>query len=97
MRITTGIFGACLLVLGAYSANAQNYTETTTIPGGVKVCSAVVPSNWRNDLPVPRAWTQAMCNAWAAAIGASGQNYACLTDSGMKYNSGGGSWNTCGW
>jgi hypothetical protein len=100
MRVTAGVFGACLLILGTYSANAQNveYKETITIPGGVKVCSAVVPGNWRNDLPVPRAWTQATCDAWATAIGAgNGHNYACLSDTGIKYDFQGGTWNTCGW
>ena len=97
MRVTAGIFGACLLILGTFSANAQNYTETTTILGGVKVCSAVVPGNWRNDLPVPRAWTKAMCDAWAVGkILATGKNYGCLSDTGMKYDTD-PNWNTCGW
>jgi len=97
MRVAFGIFGACLLILGTYSANAQVYTQTTTIPGGVKVCSAVVPGNWRNDLPVPRAWTTAMCTAWAAAVGAGAGNRGCLSDTGMHYDFQGGNWNTCGW
>jgi hypothetical protein len=50
-----GLFG--LTVLGVAAANAQQYTPYP-IAGGVKVCSAVVPSNWRNDLPVPKSWSQ---------------------------------------
>ena len=84
-------------VLGkAAAANAQQYTPNP-IPGGVKVCSAVVPSNWRNDLPVPRSWSQQTCSNWASAIGASGRNFACLTDTGIHYDIQGGTWNTCGW
>jgi hypothetical protein len=91
MRVTAGIVGACLLILGTLSANAQ-YTVKS-----VKVCSAVIPGNWRNDLPVPRAWTKAMCNAWAVnQIRATGQNYGCLSATGMKYD-GDPNWNTCGW
>ena len=85
------------MLFGIQAADAQQYTPYSTIWGGVKVCSAVVPGNWRNDLPVPRAWTQAICNAWAKTIGASGQNYACLEDGGIHYDFQGGNWNSCGW
>ena len=95
MRTALGLV-SCLMVFGIQAADAQQYTPYS-IPGGVKVCSAVVPGNWRNDLPVPRGWTQAICTAWAHAIGASGQNYACLHDTDIHYDFQGGNWNTCGW
>jgi hypothetical protein len=95
MRTTLKLAG-CLMVFGIQAAGAQQYTPNP-IPGGVKVCSAVVPGNWRNDLPVPRTWTQAICNTWATAIGASSANYACLHDAGIHYNFQPGNWNTCGW
>lgn len=105
MRFAAGIFGACLIALGTQTGNAQSnnslgYTGYTAVtPGGIKVCSALVPNNWRNDLPVPRSWTQATCQAWAGHIGAGAAQaeLGCLTDSGMLYNFQGGAWNTCGW
>ena len=96
MRLTFAVFALGLVALATQPAGAQVYN--ITVPGGVKVCSAVVPNNWRNDIQVPRAWTQAMCAAWASGIGAgNGHNFACLTDTGMHYDSQGGNWNTCGW
>src|SRR5947209_4599450 len=96
MRTALGLAIGSLIAFGIHAAHAQQYTPYP-IPGGVKVCSAVVPGNWRNDLPVPKAWNQQTCTNWAAAIGASGHNFACLTDSGIHYDFQGGNWDTCGW
>ena len=95
MRLGLAVLAAGLLTLAARPAAAQVYS--IDIPGGVKICSAVVPSNWRNDVQVPRAWTKQTCTAWAAQIGASGSNLGCLTDTGIRYDMSGGNWNTCGW
>ena len=92
--LVLGLFG--LTVLGVAAANAQQYAPYP-IAGGVKVCPAVVPSNWRNDLPVPKSWSQQTCSNWASAIGASGHNFDCLTDTRIHYDIQGGTWNTCGW
>ncbi len=96
MRTTLLLGFLGLTALGIQAGNAQQYTPYP-IPGGVKVCSAVVPGNWRNDLPVPKGWTDPTCGSWANAIGASGHNRACLHDSGIHYDFQGGNWNTCGW
>ena len=97
MRITI-VTAACLTLALSQAAHAQQQYTPYPIPGGIKVCSAVVPGNWRNDLPVPRSWTKDTCVNWSQKIIlASGTNLACLRDDGMHYDTSGGNWNTCGW
>lgn len=64
-------------------------------PDGIKVCSAVVGGDWRNDLIVPQTWELEECAAWAAQIGGA-HNRACLHTQRVDYEPTGG-WNTCGW
>ena len=66
---------------------------------GVRVCSAVVKSNWRNDLMVPLTWDREACQAWAKSIGAVDYNLGCLRPRDVIYDISPG-WNpanNCGW
>jgi len=52
---------------------------------GQKICSAVQPGNWRNDLPVGNQWTLDDCKTWMAQQGATGYQVGCLTKNKVIY------------
>ncbi|RYZ44163.1 MAG: hypothetical protein EOO71_00390 [Myxococcaceae bacterium] len=73
------VVGAVLL---AGSAIAQN---TRPPPpgraGGQKVCSAVVPDNWRDSINVPASWGPQTCAEWARSVGAAHYQLGCFFES----------------
>jgi hypothetical protein len=88
------------LALPATSAQAQQFLEMfgNISQQGVKLCSAVVPGNWRNDLMVPKSWNATACTGWAQAINAQRGDKGCLGPSGVHYEfQQNPNWNTCGW
>jgi hypothetical protein len=64
---------------------------------GIKICSAVVPGNWRNDLMVPLSWGPADCKTWTQDIAATDYSLACLHDHLVQYDFTPGWNNSCGW
>jgi hypothetical protein len=55
---------------------AQDTPSTTPAP--VRVCSAVVPNNWRMAMPVNERWRADDCLQYALSVGASHYQLGCI-------------------
>lgn len=65
-----------------------------------KLCSAVSPGNWRDTITVPSTWTRANCGSYAAGVGATSWQVACIESTSVTWGADGGgmpAYNTCGW
>lgn len=89
---------AAVIISAAGLLVYHNSVQATGTGKASKICSAVVPGNWRNDIPVPPQWTGSDCGAWAASIGANMHQLACITSSGVIYGPGAMAPSpNCGW
>ncbi|WP_225412271.1 hypothetical protein [Stigmatella hybrida] len=59
-------------------------------PGGQKVCSAVVPSVFRDSINVPASWSAETCAEWARSVGGQDYQLGCFFET--KRNSPGFVW-----
>jgi hypothetical protein len=93
--------GLCLASLGALftgcssvSPDGKQWVETPqdelgeakqALTGTNKMCSAVVPNQFRDTIIVPQGWTVGTCSQWAGSIGATNFNLGCQTDTGFVW------------
>jgi hypothetical protein len=91
MGLALGVGITCMTIAGCEGpadggdpATAPSGTDgVTQVSGaatfaGTKICSAVLPGNWRDTLSIPAAWTAANCSAWAATTGVRDYQIGCL-------------------
>ncbi|MDC0712442.1 hypothetical protein POL68_28530 [Stigmatella sp. ncwal1] len=82
------------VMLLANPAVAENDRGSRPPPSGVaagqKVCSAVVPSEWRDSINVPASWNANTCADWARSIGAADYQLGCFFE--VRRNTPGFSW-----
>ena len=95
-RFASALMALCVVPLAPASAQDFEMVFGKMAGGGLKICSVVVDSAWRNDLMVPMAWSEEDCAGWAGKIGVGVYNLACLLEHKVQYNDAPG-WNTCGW
>jgi hypothetical protein len=75
------------------------------LTGNHKICSAIVPSNYRDSIEVDDTWTASTCLSWANSVnaGAPGATWqlGCLFPTSFSWGSQGGgappSQSNCGW
>ena len=81
-------------------AAAKSVKFAATAPGGVKICSAVEDSHWRDTINVPDSFTPEACHGFATSVGAGLYQLGCIFPDSMSwspnFNSGTPSPN-CGW
>lgn len=85
---------------GAAATEAEAVADTAqALTGTHKICSGVVPGNFRDSIPVPNGWNTGMCQSWASSIGATHWQLGCLFDGGYSWGvtNGGLPPNNCGW
>jgi hypothetical protein len=68
---------ALFLVAATPPVFAQDTTPSTT-PERVRVCSAVVPNNWRMAMPVNDNWLADDCMYYAISVGATHYQLGCI-------------------
>jgi len=60
-----------------------------SIPGAAlasqRLCSAVVPGNWRDTIDAPPEWTPVGCSSFAKWQGASQVQIGCTTSTGVSF------------
>lgn len=77
----------------ATSAGNLNYVS------GQKLCSAVLPGNWRDTVMVPSTWTKTTCADYKTQQAATNYQLGCIFDTGFSWGTidGGIPLSNCGW
>jgi hypothetical protein len=73
---------------------ATNITFTSQ-----KVCSVIMPANWRDTIIVPATWSKKECDKFRANTGASTYQLACIFENDISWGAGGEGVpsRNCGW
>lgn len=69
---------ALFLVAATPPVFAQDTTAPSTTPERVRVCSAIVPNNWRMAMPVNENWLADDCMYYAMSVGATHYQLGCI-------------------
>ncbi|WNZ25571.1 hypothetical protein HJG54_23810 [Leptolyngbya sp. NK1-12] len=74
-----------LLVVGLSFAKVVTDTSPAVAQSWrVKVCSAVVPGNWRDSTMAPDDWYIDDCYGWAQSVGGTETQLGCFFDDGYS-------------
>ena len=66
---------------------------------GAKLCSAVVPGNFRDTISVPSGWSAGTCQQYKSSVGAEVYQLGCTFNNSFSWGrfSGGTPNPNCGW
>jgi len=86
------------VVLSLVSVFGDSRTVTAQSTGP-KLCSVVVPGNWRDTFSVPLGWNSGTCLNFRNSVKATEYQLGCAFSNGFSWGSfGGGTPNpNCGW
>lgn len=82
------------------SAQDEHTGESTqALTGTHKVCSAVVPGNFRDSIEVDNGWSAFTCLGWVQSVGGTAWQLGCLFTNGFSWgaSNGGIPGPNCGW
>ena len=95
------VIGLSLLIIIMSFTTVLNFSSVAvaqTAP--TKLCSAVVPGNYRDSISVPSTWTPDQCRRYASSVGASIYQLGCIFERSFSWGGLNGTpppSNTCGW
>lgn len=79
----------------------KDVAAKTGLPAPVKLCSAIVPGNWRDTIAVPDTWTVGACQTFAETVIATHYQLGCADGNGIAWggynNANAPAGNSCKW
>ena len=92
LLITTAALTLLMLSSGSLVAQSDQ-------PISNKLCSGIVPGNYRDTINVPYNWSPRTCRDFANSIGAETYQLGCITDTSFVWGQlgGGRPFSDCGW
>ena len=95
------IAAVVLLVIGLSFAKIVADTSPAVAQSWrVKVCSAIVPGNWRDSTIAPNYWSISTCYDWVRSVGGTNTQLGCFFDNSYFWsgsNPGRPPSPNCGW